>query len=79
MVMLAAMTHPQSHTPQVLAGMGSSNIIMLDNSLLPTPGSESSNFPTTLTGARAIMLLNLCSVYCMRKEYDTAHKALQQV
>ena len=36
-------------------------------------------FPNDITSAKATILVNLCSLYCLRKEYDLAKKALQQV
>ena len=35
-------------------------------------------FPKTLQTARAVMLFNLASVFCLRRETDKARKALQQ-
>ncbi|XP_077454328.1 CCR4-NOT transcription complex subunit 10 isoform X4 [Stigmatopora argus] len=46
---------------------------------------ESSNkqtplcYPSSVTSARAMMLFNLGSAYCLRSEYDKARKCLQQV
>ena len=36
-------------------------------------------FPTNVAAARMAVFMNLCSVYCIKKEYDKAKKALQQV
>ena len=44
-----------------------------------TIGAGVPGFPTSLSSARATILLNLCSVYCIRKDYEMAKKALQQV
>lgn len=38
-----------------------------------------SGFPENITVAKATLLLNLCSVYCMQKDYELAKKALHQV
>ena len=36
-------------------------------------------FPSSVAGARAVMLFNLASVYCLQKEVEKARKVLQQV
>lgn len=36
-------------------------------------------YPSSVTSARAMMLFNLGSAYCLRSEYDKARKCLHQV
>lgn len=36
-------------------------------------------YPSSVTSARAMMLFNLGSAYCLRSEYEKARKCLHQV
>lgn len=36
-------------------------------------------YPSSVTSARAMMLFNLGSAYCLRSEYEKARKCLNQV
>lgn len=36
-------------------------------------------FPSSVAGARAVMLFNLASIYCLQREVEKARKVLQQV
>lgn len=38
-----------------------------------------SGFPKDVTCAKATLLFNLCSVFCLKKEYEQAKKSLNQV
>ena len=61
--------------------------LFLSLSLCPPPPSLSRSlptgkvqaFPSSPSQAKALMLFNLSSVFSIKKEYDKARRALQQV